>query len=368
MPKKNSPGCTCCGGGACEFLSDDFNRANSTNMGANWTEDAGDWAVDSNEAEITTTSAVLASTATNVDGGTSKIQVRVKASNITTLARIMVAYTDSNNYLFAELMFLGGSSTLALYERSAGVDTLLAKYGGTFGVISLSTATQYLWTLCYNGETLSTVVGASTYCLTAAVSGYTGNKVALGTGSTVVGTVNFDDVTATRVADGCATCTQCGNCSTCCDEGGPFEFVLDFTGLSGVDNECSNCSSLPTEYTVQTTFVFGACYYRFYDGAFCDWPCGQADPDHCGQTYELIVELEISALCKPTVTFTLQGLDASGECLCVNDLAQATYEGSSGDMTGACEGPVTLSLTSSTSQASAACDVTFPATITLNAA
>ena len=364
-----TPGC-CCEGGVveCSIVSDDFNRANNTNVGANWTETAGDWEIDSNEAEISTANALLVSTGTNPDGGTSQIQALVKASSITTLARIIVAYTDSNNYLYAELLFLGGSSTLRLMQMSGGTPTQLARYGGTLGTITLSTATQYLWTLCYDGEVLTTVVGAATYCLSAGVTGFTGNKVALGTGGTVIGDVNFDDVAGTRVRPDCTICTPCGNCTTCCNDGGPFEFVVDFDGMTATNNECSDCASLPTEYTLPTYTTPGVCVYRYYE-QYCEWPCGAASPGTCGSVFELVVQLSIDADCKPTVTFNIAGARPGDACLCPStDEVSARYEGSDGDMSGDCAGPITLNLISSGDEGNSACDITFPATITLSAA
>lgn len=360
----------CCDnvGTPCTFVSDDFNRANNTDVGANWTETAGDWEIDSNEAEISSANALLVSTGTNADGGTSKIQVLVKASSITTLARVIVAYTDTNNYLFAELLFLGSSSTLRLLQRSGGTNTELARFGGTLGTISLSTATQYLVTVCYNGSTLSAVIGAATYCLSASVTGFTGDKVALGTGGTVVGDVNFDSVTATRVAAGCTTCTTCGNCTSCCSGGGAYEYVIDMAGMTATDVECSDCEALPTEYTVTSYGPAGLCVWRYTED-YCTWPCGSADPSNCGSMYRLTVQLEVDGDCKPTVRFTIAGPRPTDACLCPDtDDNAATYEGSDGDMAGDCSGPITLDLVSSTNQSAAACDITFPATITLSAA
>ena len=55
----------CCCQAACPIFQDDFNRADSTSLGANWTETAGSWEIVSNElttasanAELTTASAV----------------------------------------------------------------------------------------------------------------------------------------------------------------------------------------------------------------------------------------------------------------------------------------------------------------------
>jgi len=44
----------CCG---CVIASDDFNRANSTNLGSNWTELAGDWSIASNQLTVATSDA-----------------------------------------------------------------------------------------------------------------------------------------------------------------------------------------------------------------------------------------------------------------------------------------------------------------------
>lgn len=362
-----NPGC-CCGEGPapeCEILVDDFNRANSGSLGADWTEDAGSWSIDSNELETSSSNAVALAVATNPDGPASYVSAKVKFASTSSTARLIVAATDASNYLYADLLCDGASSILRLYRMTGGTPGLLATF---FGSLTVNTATQYDWYLCYSGSTLSTGILGQT--LSIGAFGDSGQGVGVGTG-TVAGAVNFDDFSATRVSEDCSTCAPPATCTQCCDGGGPFEIVADFTGLSGVDGECENCELLPLEYTLVFSGVSGfpsSCRWNFRD-QYCDWPCGISDP-HCVDFFLLLVTLFVDDDCKPTLEWRLEGGGGAVDCGCGLASVVATYEGSDGDWEGACDGPVTLTKISETATSvDAACTpMTFPATITISRA
>jgi hypothetical protein len=358
----------CCGEVVpCEFFADDFNRSNSTDMGSDWTETAGDWSIDSNEAEITTTGALLLSTTVNPDGPTSHVAANVKFAASNSRARLIVAATDANNYLFADLHQNGASSVLRLYEKSGGTETLLATYGP---FLSLTTGVNYSWYLCYNGSQLTT--GRGTAVVSAAVTGFTGDLVGVGTGATVSGAINFDDFVANRVSESCEPCVPVGGCSVCCDDGGPFEVLLDISGISGTDEDCDNCSEIPEEYTLEwSSETLEGCFWRFTE-YFCNSPCAEIDTG-CAHHFIRVVLL-VNSDCKPTLNWSLSSVGGSEDCTCDQCTAEADYEGSNGDWDGSCDGPITLDLVSSsdgsagsgsTAGERCACIVTFPATITI---
>lgn len=372
MSFRFTPSC-CCGPTEppveCDIVSDSFNRADSTSLGSDWTEEAGDWEIDSNELEITTTAACVLSTADNPDGPTSYVTALTKFST-TGHARLIVAATDENNYLYGEIAFAGALSVIRIGKRSGGTDTVLGTY---ISFISIGFDTNYSWYVCYNGTAL-TVGNVGGCLLSRSVSGFTGAKVGMGTGATVSGTINFDDFAATRVAEDCAVCDTCGSCDDCCDDGGPFEIIADFTGMTATDNECTNCEALPTEFTLaffSSSPGFSCIWYLEYE--FCDSPCGDSDPDSCGG-FNIIIILTVDSACKPTLTFELSQFRAQDDCACEGS-SQVEYEGSNGDFSGTCSGPITLTKVSESGNTvtgnlftDPACIISFPATITLNAA
>src|SRR5690348_17002017 len=50
---KHNPGCCGCGGTTCSLFSDNFTRADSTSIGASWTEVFGNWEIISNTLRVT---------------------------------------------------------------------------------------------------------------------------------------------------------------------------------------------------------------------------------------------------------------------------------------------------------------------------
>lgn len=370
MPKKNNPGCGCCGEGPtdpCDILVDDFNRPDSSSLGADWTEESGDWSIDSNELETQDATALALSVSGNPDGCTSYVSSKVKFSTTNDYARLIVAAADANNYLFAQLR-ISSPASLSIYQKSGGTETLIATYATSF---FLSTGTQYSWYLCYSGSKLTTGVGA--HNLTGSVSGFSGGKVGVGTGATVAGTINFDDFAATRVDEDCEDCPTYGKCDDCCASPAPFEVVVDFTGLAGTDELCENCLDIPVEYTLEDKTVgVGICRYSYTEN-YCPWPCGIADPN-CADVYQLNVVLEIRPTlglhpCTPFLRWSMGGLAGTDECSCPTGTADATYKGPDDSWVDSCAGPITLTKVSEgTGTADSACIMSFPDTITITRA
>lgn len=210
----------CC---SCEVFSDNFNRANSTDIGASWTEVAGDWSIASNTLSIATTSAkALCSTAAP---GVNNYQVIVTVvRGGTDIIRVFVDYTDSSNWHCGEVSLT--SSVLRIIHCVAGVETILAELqGGLTGseitvcirptnVMSLST-----------GETQ----GGNTVIVFAEITP-TATGIALGTGATLSSAAITFDNFAIEVPDG-ATCQACYDCDPCGVDSLPFEMQVDITDL-----------------------------------------------------------------------------------------------------------------------------------------
>ena len=71
------PGC-CCGG--CLAFADNFNRADSSTVGNDWTEAAGDWSINSNAVRVSSSSASL-SHATALTTGAYDATFRFRSSS-----------------------------------------------------------------------------------------------------------------------------------------------------------------------------------------------------------------------------------------------------------------------------------------------
>jgi hypothetical protein len=125
VPKKNSPGCTCCGD--CTILEDDFDRADSTNLGADWEERVGDWSISGNAAVCASANSLMITTASNPDAlPEGYVAVVVSCNTASDLARVIIGYVDDNNYYFAQARFTATDSFLRVGRNNAGVISYLA--------------------------------------------------------------------------------------------------------------------------------------------------------------------------------------------------------------------------------------------------
>lgn len=210
--KKQNPGCTCCG---CVYESDNFDRADNTDIGAKWTEEAGAWSIASNKLSTTGTSAIALLAATHAKGS-ANITVEYEGSD-DDLIRVGVNWVDADNYHFAEfkLRASGGSPYIRLYERVAGVNTQLVE---TVTAVLLSGTL----TVCFTNGVFSawpgtTFSGSSASYLVPTPSAP--RQVFLGTGGTVSSDVTFDNFVAERGYDPDTDpdCPQCfaGTCDEC---------------------------------------------------------------------------------------------------------------------------------------------------------
>lgn len=254
MPSKNKAGCTCCGEtpDACVLLSDDFDRADDTDIGANWTEVSGSWSISSNE--LASLSGLVISTVTHTNQNVS-LSVVVRGATGAKF-RLIFGYVDTNNYWFIEVE-IGGN--LSLVERASGSNTTHdSASSGT------SAATDYTLSGCMSG--LYFVGNCNTAHVEEATTATSGS-FGLGIGATGLGTPKFDDFLARKVESGCDYCLVEDDCTGLCD---PFTVPGAFeVTIAGLTNDgCSDCTSLNGTY-VLTQIDF--CTYRYY---FTDPNCG----------------------------------------------------------------------------------------------
>jgi hypothetical protein len=275
----HNPGCCGCGSGpSCVLFTDDWTRADSTSIGAAWTEFLGNWSIVSNTLRVASalTPAVLIS-ASGLSQAECTISWWFTDWDTGTYIRALFDYVDSSNHYFAELEFDSGSSghIIRLYQRSGGTDTLLASSGrqtGTIGNLSL----------CYNGTSLTA------YC-----SQYPANLSvsyvipALSTSTPVFGMEVENPVTTSDIRFGGLgplevrkvdpTCEHC-NPGNCCaqmttgptprpyvcifdDFGPPLSMQVDIEGAydsdpgdpDGSNDDCDWCGSEPSNISCIAT-------------------------------------------------------------------------------------------------------------------
>lgn len=108
------------------FVSDDFNRANSSDLGSDWTEVSGGWAIASNRLTTDSTTNQHLIHATPMTNGDHYIQADFIQG---TQAGLLVRYTDASNYIMGRI------------DTSFSRAEIFARVGGSF--TSLATKTTF---------------------------------------------------------------------------------------------------------------------------------------------------------------------------------------------------------------------------------
>ena len=116
----------CCVETGCLIGQDNFNRADE-DPPSGWTEVVGtEWKIVSNELQVDSDNAALRFNTAHPDGIAScVVNASVFGPNEGDELRVIVNYTDSNNYDFAQLK-VGDTACLSLWSRVAGVNTMLS--------------------------------------------------------------------------------------------------------------------------------------------------------------------------------------------------------------------------------------------------
>lgn len=260
-----SPGCCC--DAACAVLTDDFHRADSTSLGADWSEVAGDWSVASNRLTVSGGSRWLRTTAaagTDTHGyGTVQAVCRSSAAG----DQLRVGFGDSGAStpaVYAELT-VGGAGTAKLRIKDSG--------GTTLGECDVTAAINVDHTVKLCVQFSDVPAPDEDYFAAAWLNGvrllaaYVSiNFVAssygwLGTG-TITGTPVFDDFEFNTLA-GRVYNTDCPTCLHCCwphtDEM-PDQIQVDIAGATGGGfGECSGgeCTALNGTYVLDKVATVG---------------------------------------------------------------------------------------------------------------
>ena len=224
----------CCG---CVIFADDFNRADDTDLGADWTEGSGDWEIVSNRlrAKGGTDDQVCTADATN---GTSPVYLSVKV-----IAR---AWGDQLR------LFTNGGTVYVeiapLETTGTGWVKLVTTTGSVEAQVDFALDTEYTLTLCIvdSGSSFYAVAtggGETLYRFTA----YTSSSSGVATG-VLDDIADFDDFSLQRTASENDECQDCSTFTCGCLPGTPPQIQVDFEteGPSDPIYELCDCDNIGT--------------------------------------------------------------------------------------------------------------------------
>ena len=251
ISKKDQGSCPDCKGSTCLLLSDGFTRADSTDLGCNWTETSGAWSISSNELVTSSASAQATTTMTNfrpgfdIIGGTFRFGTGISDTDaIGDIARMMVDVDGSNSHALQVTCGNGaipGSATVELLKGT----TVLATVAW-----SLWPGVDWNFSVClqdgYIEADIHYISGGSPagqLHLDASTTPYGGNKAALGTGSENDSVIQFDTFTWQRARNpadlNCPDCVDSvSGCANCIDSLGPEKIKLVVSGFSSGSEDC----------------------------------------------------------------------------------------------------------------------------------
>jgi hypothetical protein len=145
--RARQPGCPCC---------DDDCRITISG----WNQVAGTWTITGDNLETASSSALAVTTNAHPDGlSTHYVTVKVEGDTDGDVLRVVVAYTDVNNYLYAELEVGTTDGTLRLFQRTGGSTFQL---GDDVTVTGAKSGESHDMTVCYDGEVLTAIVNSTT--------------------------------------------------------------------------------------------------------------------------------------------------------------------------------------------------------------
>jgi hypothetical protein len=193
----------------CIIVEDDFDRDNSTDIGNKWSEESGDWEISSNSLSIGVSSALVLTVKEHSSSDMS-VTVDFTASNNGDKMRVVLSAVDDSNYIFCEVEFDSGTSTVRVGDVISSVETVRdtnttvgITVGNTYQVVSCWDNSDE--TICISVLSSGTEIVRSSS--TATVTG--GKKSGLATGDTVSGSVTFDDFLMLEKSPTCQECCYC---------------------------------------------------------------------------------------------------------------------------------------------------------------
>lgn len=260
-------GCPCCE--SCTVFSDGFG---TDNLATDYDQRSGTWTVGSGTLSTTSASALLiANTAIPVSQTTAHASAAVLCATSSDAGRVVLAYSDDNNYWFAEVQAGATNGTLKLFQRAGGTNTQRGSTQTLTGYSGGDTATVEL--CIYNGRvtanaTFGTAVASVGYTATVTVAS---TKGGLGTGSGS-SSVTFDQFAISKHKFEDFTCPECFGCNNCTAISEQMQLTI--TGVA--DNTCNNCEAWNATWTLDyqpapavlcddNLTETSACYWQYKD-------------------------------------------------------------------------------------------------------
>lgn len=261
----------CC---TCFTSRDDFTRANSTNLGADWTETSGDWSILSNNATVAAANAVLTYVPTLPGSAAGNVNTQITAHPGDASRVISRLYGASGN-VYGEMDDDGTAFTTTFRLFVSGSEVQSIVFGGPSGGASLS--------LCWTSTKATLVYGTDSLGANAELtweSSASGNAGAIGTGSeSTQTTFTFFEITDHQ--ENTSYCEPCINCIDACGDGLPATVEITFANIANGACTCSGLNSVPfvldrvvdLPITIEAGpglfgFIYPACLYHYHD-TFC---------------------------------------------------------------------------------------------------
>jgi len=236
----------CCCVTGCPITSDDFNRADSTTIGAQWTEHVGDWFIVSNKLTISEVGLIRNHALSPYPGNNQVVSAKLYNMGTGTKHRIIVQCDISGtDYYYAEWEYVDASTmNFTLGSSSGGVLKTLVGTPIIEGTIATASMTDG-GILC-----MSDISSRITVCTETKLGEYTGLAAGSSPGAT------FDDYAFTaHYADN----SNCPSCDCGCDG-----YCLEDNLLATFEelNECPNLDGLEIELTNTGPIKFGSDWYQ----------------------------------------------------------------------------------------------------------
>lgn len=249
---------------ACDFHDDDFNRADSSSLGSNWTVVSGTWDIHTNALRTTSANAVVINTNVLTPGANGWAVVATPDG--TEFGRLILGYVDANNYYYAEgrNAIVGAGRASRIVQKSSGTDTVLTEVLGDF--------TPKFF--CYQPALNRLSAGSTSsgwYLVADNIPTITSTVCGLGSGASA-GTT-FDPFSIVYTGTGAwssvtlAPCQTCDGCSACVGiNSGLPDLEVVIAGLT--NNSCGSCSSLNGTYQLRNygqinNGIITTCYWVY---------------------------------------------------------------------------------------------------------
>lgn len=236
----------------CAIMSDNFTRADDTDIGCSWDEDTGNWSIASNELTVGTTSAVALVETEHPNQEVFARTVIAFTGDVGDIVRSYLAWDSSSSNICAEVTIGddidGTGGKIALYDSGSllASNNILVKDGGSL-----------LFCISNDGEANAILDGDASKDIEYDVTVGSGVRAGVGTGSTNAN-VSFSSLSFTRgVSQINLKCPSCGDsdCFLCLNGDWPSVQLIEIDGVTnGTGITC--CDNVNGVYLLDTPEEF----------------------------------------------------------------------------------------------------------------